>query len=408
MRIESLKPFAENYFGALKASSEGCRYPSCPSPRNTCPQRQVREASNGCQFSNRVKDWLDGLRCKNGLNCGFQPKLPSCDRQAYPPQSVLPRLENQRAKIERTLRSPTRCNPVAFVSTACAAALSSLQRRRWSMKWNMIFGALVVSVGLCTQSFGFELLDRLLGYGGGGGSCGGCCNSCCEASCCAAPSCCAEASCCAAETSCCAAAPSCAAETSCCAAEASCCEQPACNSCCNSGCGGCKKSCGLFGGLHGLFGGCHKGCGSSCCGSSCCEQSCCAAAPSCAAETSCCAAAPSCAAETSCCAAAPTCCEQPACNSCCNSGCGGCHKRKCCGLFSGLFSCKKSCCNSCNSCCQPTCGENNGCCNGCGGGAPAAADGGSDVPPAPPMSDSSASLRGKRRVVQTSSVARRN
>lgn len=244
------------------------------------------------------------------------------------------------------------------------------------MKWNMLFGALVVSVGLCSQSFGFELLDRLLGASSGG--CGGC-NSCCEASCCDA-----EPSCCAAEPTCCAAAPTC------CAAEPTCCEASACDSCnsCNTGC--CKKKhCGLFGGCHGLFGGCHS-----------CKKSCCA--PAC--EPTCCAA-PAC--EPACCAAEPTCCEAPACNSC-NSGCC---KKKHCGLFSGLFHCKKSCCNSCSSCnsCNSCCGDNNGCaggCNSCGGGA--AADSGSDVPPAPPVADQSASVQGKRRIVQTSSVARRN
>ena len=45
------------------------------------------------------------------------------------------------------------------------------------MKWNMVFGALVVSVGLCSQSYGFELLDRMLGLN----DCG--CNSCCQKSC---------------------------------------------------------------------------------------------------------------------------------------------------------------------------------------------------------------------------------
>ena len=33
------------------------------------------------------------------------------------------------------------------------------------MKLKMFFGALVLSVGMCTQSFGFELLDRMLGMG---------------------------------------------------------------------------------------------------------------------------------------------------------------------------------------------------------------------------------------------------
>src|SRR5271168_2993425 len=41
------------------------------------------------------------------------------------------------------------------------------------MKWNMVLGALVVSVGLCGQSFGFELLERMLGLN----DCG--CNTCC-------------------------------------------------------------------------------------------------------------------------------------------------------------------------------------------------------------------------------------
>ncbi len=42
------------------------------------------------------------------------------------------------------------------------------------MKWNMILASLVLSVGLCTQGFGFELLDRMLGISGGG----------CETKCC--------------------------------------------------------------------------------------------------------------------------------------------------------------------------------------------------------------------------------
>src|SRR5215469_3053996 len=115
------------------------------------------------------------------------------------------------------------------------------------MKWNMFVGALVVSLGLCSQSFGFDLLTRMLGRGG----------SCCQPSCC--------------ETSCCQ--PAC--EATCCeqpACEAACCEQPACcepacceqTSCCNQGCG---RRCNLFGRLRGLF---DRGCGG--CGSSCCAQ----------------------------------------------------------------------------------------------------------------------------------------
>jgi hypothetical protein len=248
------------------------------------------------------------------------------------------------------------------------------------MKWNMLFGALVVSVGLCSQSFGFELLDRMLGingYGGGGG-----CSSCCEPTCCSA-----EPTCCAAAPSCCeptCAAPAC--EPTCCEAAPSCCDP--CNTCnsCNSCC---KKKCHLFGGLGGLFD-CHK-CKKSCCAPAC-EPTCCEAAPSC------------CSAEPTCCDAAPSCGDP--CNSCCNTGCC---KKKCGGLL-GLFKCHKSC-NSCNTCCSSPCNSCAGGCSSCGdaapAAAPAAADAAGDVPPSPPIADQSASIQGKRRVVRTSAVSRR-
>ena len=31
------------------------------------------------------------------------------------------------------------------------------------MRWNLFAGALIISAGLCSQSYGFELLDRMLG-----------------------------------------------------------------------------------------------------------------------------------------------------------------------------------------------------------------------------------------------------
>ncbi len=37
------------------------------------------------------------------------------------------------------------------------------------MKWNILLGTVVLGFGLCTQSYGFELLDRMLGVGGGCG-----------------------------------------------------------------------------------------------------------------------------------------------------------------------------------------------------------------------------------------------
>ena len=44
------------------------------------------------------------------------------------------------------------------------------------MRCKTIFGALLVSVALCSQGFSFELLDRMLGLNGGG---------CCECNACA-------------------------------------------------------------------------------------------------------------------------------------------------------------------------------------------------------------------------------
>jgi len=124
------------------------------------------------------------------------------------------------------------------------------------MRWNMFLSALVVSVGLGSQSFGFELLDAMLGYGGHGGGHG--------SSCCAEP-----------EPSCCEPEPSChEPEPSCCEAEQSC----------------HKQHCG-HGLLDGLFGhGGHK-------------QGCCEPEPSCHEP------------EPSCCEPEPSCCEpEPSCH----------------------------------------------------------------------------------------------
>ncbi len=49
------------------------------------------------------------------------------------------------------------------------------------MRWNMVLGALVLSVGLCSQSFGFELLDRMLGMGCGCDAQASCCEKPCGA-----------------------------------------------------------------------------------------------------------------------------------------------------------------------------------------------------------------------------------
>ena len=223
------------------------------------------------------------------------------------------------------------------------------------MKWTSLLGSLVLGFAVCTQSYGFELLDRMLGASG----CG-CETSCCETKCrkhhhrgcntgCDS---------CAAAPSCCAAAPSCAAPS--CAAAPSCgCEQS-----CNTGCG--HRHHGLFGGHH------NKGCCNTC------------AAPTCAAPT---------------CAAAPSCgCEQS-----CNTGCC----KKSCWLHR-IFSCHKRCHNGCNTGCDTGCGAAAPSC-GCDGGV---MSGGKELPPqaggdlAPmppaPVVDPSAFLPTQRRVVHAS------
>jgi hypothetical protein len=199
------------------------------------------------------------------------------------------------------------------------------------MKWNSVLGSMVVALGLCAQSFGFDLLDRMLGANGYG-----CQTSCCTAVApsCAAPSCAAPT--CAAAAPTCAAGPTCAAEPSCGAVSSGCCQ---------------KRCCGLH--LGGWLGH-HR----------CCKPVMSCGAPACAAPT--CAAAPACGAEPSC-GAAPA--------------CGSCH-RQC--FVHRLFACKHRCCNSgCNAgcaspaCAAPTCGAEPAC--GINGG------GGKDLPPMPPM-----------------------
>ena len=117
------------------------------------------------------------------------------------------------------------------------------------MTRKIVFGALLASVALCSQGFGFELLDRMLGLNCGG--CGGC-NACCD------PACCEDVKCCTPEPACC--------EPKCC--EVECCEPECCDPCGKSCCK--KKCCSLLGALDGLF--C---CKKKCCGTSkCCEATC--------------------------------------------------------------------------------------------------------------------------------------
>jgi len=282
------------------------------------------------------------------------------------------------------------------------------QRRCGSMKRMMYLGALVLSVTVCSQSFGFELLDRMLGHKG--------CASCCEPGCdagagCTEPGCDAGAG-----NGCCE--PACGAGNGCC--------EPACdagagNGCCEPACGaasccGVKKKCDLFGGFKGLCAKLkrkhHRGCCSSCtepgcdAGNGCCE-------PACGAGNGC--AEPACGAGNGCCEPA---CDAGAGNGCCEPACGAASccgvKKKCCrhplrDMFAALkakHARKHSCCSSCtepgcdagNGCCEPgcgaepACGAGNGCCE------PACGAGTGCAPAAEPTPDASAS---KKQTVRT-------
>ncbi|MFM8734640.1 MAG: hypothetical protein ACKOC8_05530 [Pirellulales bacterium] len=241
------------------------------------------------------------------------------------------------------------------------------------MKRMMYLGALVLGVTVCSQSFGFELLDRMLGHKG--------CASCCEPGCDAG-----------AGNGCCE--PACGAGNGC--------AEPACDAgagCCEPGCGAGSSCCGirkckkhdLFGGLKGLFAKCKRK--HSCCGS-CCE-------PACDAGNGCCE--PACGAGNGC--AEPACdagngCE-PACDAgagCCEPSCGAascCGTRKKCHPIRDLLAAlkakhaRKSCCGT--SCCgEPDCSAGNGCCEpGCGA-EPACGAGNGCAPAAEPTPDASA------------------
>ena len=226
------------------------------------------------------------------------------------------------------------------------------------MKLNIILSAVVLGLGLCSQSFGFELLDRMLGVSGGG-----CCESgCTKKSCCEAakdPGCCA-----AAEPTCGAVDPTCGAEPACgCEAKSDCgCSKPKC----------CRQPLFNF----------HR----------CCKPKCASACDSCAK-----AAEPTCAAVEATCAAEPTCGAEPACGCEAKSSCGC--KSKCCGsLLDRIFVCNKRCYKP-KTCCNaaPSCG-----CEAGGKAAPVMEGG--DAPPMPPapVVDPSAFVPSQRRVVHAS------
>ena len=124
-----------------------------------------------------------------------------------------------------------------------------------------LFGALIVSVCCLTgQSYGFGLLDTMLGSGCGCDSCERQC--CCEESCGCADDCCSDGCC--GDDSCCEASCGCA-SSCCCKKERSCALSKLFKR--KSKCGCCEASCGCSDGC----------CGDNCCGDGgdCCGDNCC-------------------------------------------------------------------------------------------------------------------------------------
>ena len=153
------------------------------------------------------------------------------------------------------------------------------------MKRMMYLGALVLGVTVCSQSFGFELLDRMLGHKG--------CASCCEPGCDAGAGCCEPGCDAGAGNGCCE--PACGAGNGCaepaCDAGNGCCE-PACDAgagCCEPSCGAAKGCCKKKHRIVDLLKAIHQAKKSRCHKSSCCEPDCSASCcePGCGAEPAC-------------------------------------------------------------------------------------------------------------------------
>ena len=211
------------------------------------------------------------------------------------------------------------------------------------MKWNILVGSLVLCVGLSSQSFGFDLLDRMLG------------SDCCQPKCCAPkPRCCApKPKCCAPKPRCCTPKPKC------CAPKPKCCPK---RSCCHSN---------LLAGLFNF---------NSCCKPKCCPKpKCCAPKPRCCPKPKCCTPKPRC------CTPKPKCCKPRCCTPNLLAG------------LSGLFN---------RGCCQPKCGGCSSCgsggCEASGGGGDEAAP----MPPAPVV-DSSAFIPTKGYIALTKATVTR-
>ncbi len=249
-----------------------------------------------------------------------------------------------------------------------------------------------MSVALCGQGFGFELLDRMLGL-----DCG-----CCEPAACK-PAACEPAVC----------------EPAAC--EPAACEPDACGPCGKSKCRDkCRRATpvrDLFSGLQDLLD-CKKGCGKSCGQKGCCEPAaaCCEpAAACCEPVAACCEPVAACCEPVACKPAAcepaacePAACEPAACepDACepCGAKCG--KKKSSCrrpllDLLDGIFGCCKSKGCGKSACCEPAgCGG----CGGCGEAEAAdAAGNGAEAPGELPRApDPSASLQRTRGIYQAS------
>jgi hypothetical protein len=197
------------------------------------------------------------------------------------------------------------------------------------MRSKTIFGALLVSVALCSQAFSFELLDRVLGLNGGGcGECNACakvapCQPCAKA--CVQP-----------------------------CAPAACCEK----ACCEPRCKVCRPTPvrDLFANVKEMFEA--KGC--VCDPVGCCETAKCCPEPACCpvkcrkvrCERPCAPCAPAC--KVACKPCAPVCkaaCE-PVCEKVCKPKCHKLYRRPVVELLESLFCCD----NECGVGCDPGCG----------------------------------------------------
>ena len=259
------------------------------------------------------------------------------------------------------------------------------------MRTKTIFGALLVSVALCSQGFGFELLDRMLGL-----NCGGCgeCNACAKVACC--------------EKAC----PK--------ACEKAC--PKACEPACAANCGECKKCRAtpvrdLFAGLKDLFESKGTICDTGACGAEkgCCPEPACCPVKACEKVVAC---DPSCekpckarkarkarGCDNGCNACCPVkACEkiacEPACEKACEPKCHKLYRRPVVELLEAIF----GSCDKCGKGCEVGCEV--GCAAGCGGAAPAktapaAAPAPAKAPeqaaplPAAPKADPSASIQSR-------------